>query len=79
MTNEDGEDDEDSEEDVEDDGEDDGVDGDLARLGGINLNAGCAGLILQIQLRLGDITFLVLVWGEIFTSQKIKSLYCRDV
>ena len=35
--------------------------GDLAQLGGIDLNTGCAGLRLQIQLGLRDITFLVLV------------------
>ena len=45
----------------EDDKEEEEEGGDLAQLGGVDLNTGCAGLHLQIQLGLRDITFLVLV------------------
>lgn len=59
----------------EDDKEEEEEGGDLAQLGGVDLNTGCAGLHLQIQLGLRDITFLVLVWREMFSFQEITSLY----
>ena len=53
-------DDDDDDDDDDDEGDNDD-DGDLPQLAGVHLDTGCAGLSLQIQLRLRDITFLVLV------------------
>ena len=50
----------DDDDDNDDEGDNDD-DGDLPQLAGVHLDTGCAGLSLQIQLRLRDITFLVLV------------------